>query len=269
VAALGRDPGPLTAAESLSHHVFVGADVVVKVIEAGRHPRLDREITLARSLPPGITAPLIAGGALDTVRYACYARVPGAVPEMGSLSPSVARALASQAVERLDRLHRWTPSGPAAVVLGDGIDDGRVLDVDDMPDHLLGGLAEIAARAPRRVHADVPVHADCHWANWLADGSEVTALLDFEWARFGDPLDDWFFLLAFSGPHLAVVLDVVSRATGISPDELRAACEVRSAGYLASDLRLAARERNAAMAADRLKRLEEVVIGRRWRTPGT
>jgi hypothetical protein len=41
-AALGRDPGPMGVVESLSHRVYVGADVVVKIIEAGRHTRLDR-----------------------------------------------------------------------------------------------------------------------------------------------------------------------------------------------------------------------------------
>jgi hypothetical protein len=44
----------------------------------------------------------------------------------------------------------------------------------------------------------------------------VTALLDFEWARFGEPADDWFFLARFSGPHMEAVLDVIARATAAS-----------------------------------------------------
>jgi len=63
-----------------------------------------------------------------------------------------------------------------------------------VPRRLLDGLTEIAERAPLRAQAVVPVHADCHWGNWLAHGQRVTALLDFEWARFGEPVDDWFFL---------------------------------------------------------------------------
>jgi hypothetical protein len=59
-AVLGRDPGPMAAADSDSHHVFVGRDVVVKVIDAARHSRLDREIALAPHLPAGLTAPLLA-----------------------------------------------------------------------------------------------------------------------------------------------------------------------------------------------------------------
>jgi hypothetical protein len=59
-AALGRDPGPLTAVASDSHQVYVGPDVVVKVIDVTAHARLDREIALATDLPAGLTAPLLA-----------------------------------------------------------------------------------------------------------------------------------------------------------------------------------------------------------------
>jgi len=58
-AVLGRDPGPMAVADGNSHHVYVGPDVVVKIIDAARHSRLDREITLAPHLPAGLTAPLL------------------------------------------------------------------------------------------------------------------------------------------------------------------------------------------------------------------
>ena len=62
-------------------------------------------------------------------------------------------------------------------------------------------------RSPRAARTDVPVHADCYWENWLASDGDLTALLDFEWARFGDPLDDYVFLVSFSGEHEAAVID--------------------------------------------------------------
>jgi Phosphotransferase enzyme family len=185
VAALGRDPGPMATAQSSSHSVYVSPDVVVKVIDAGGHSRLDR----------------------------------------------------------------------------DGI----------MPRHLLDGLTAIAERAPRHARAVVPVHADCHWGNWLTCGQSVTALLDFEWARFGEPVDDWFFLARFSGPHRETVLDVIARATTTSPETLRAECEVREAAYLASDLHAALEHPDAParMAADRLRALDELIVGRYWWRPPT
>lgn len=57
---------------------------------------------------------------------------------------------------------------------------------------LVDGLLAIADESPRDARKDVPAHADCYWENWLAHDGKLTALLDFEWARFGDPLDDYF-----------------------------------------------------------------------------
>ena len=183
---------------------------------------------------------------------------------------------------RFGRLHRWMPAGNAEQTPREPPDDGgfvsqaalcaevenlAALDRDGtVPRRLLDGLTAIAEQAPLHTRAVVPVHADCHWGNWLASGHRVTALLDFEWARFGEPADDWFFLARFSGPHMETVVDVIARATATSPETLRAQCEVRDAAYLASDLR-AALERPgfpAGMAADRLRGLEELIGGHYW-----
>lgn len=287
-AALGRDPGPMTTAESSSHRVYLGSDVVVKIIDAAGHARLDREIALAPHLPPGLTAPLLASGlhrlGPREIRYACYTRVPGTAPGMGlpGVPAAAARPLAEQAVRRLTALHDWTPSGSAERTLAEPVEDGgfagraalvagieslAALDrTGTVPLPVLDGLMDIAERAPLRARAAVPVHADCHWGNWLARDRTVTALLDFEWARFGDPVDDWTFLARFSGPHLEVVLDVIIEETEASPEVLRAECEVREAAYLVSDLRAALEDPGApaAMAADRLRALDELIAGRIW-----
>lgn len=287
-AALGRDPGPMATAASGSHHVYVGSDVVVKLIDEASHARLNREIALAPHLPAGLTAPLLDSGThrleAGDVRYACYTRVPGTAPGMGmpGVDGATACALAEEAVERLGRLHAWVPEGRAGRTLREPLDHGGftgraaffagiegLADRDRhgfLPAHLLDGLRAIARDAPPHARAVVPVHADCHWDNWLAHGRSVTALLDFEWARFGDPVDDWFFLIRFSGPHMETVLDVVARATGTSPDTLRAGCEVREATHLAADLRVALErpDVHARMAADRLRSLEELIVGRYW-----
>jgi hypothetical protein len=94
----------------------------------------------------------------------------------------------------------------------------------------------------------------------------VTALLDFEWARLGEPVDDWFFLARFSGPHMEAVLHVIAPATTNSLETLRAKCEVREATYLISDLRVALEHPagRARMAADRLRGLKELIVGRYW-----
>jgi hypothetical protein len=287
-AVLGRDPGAMVAAESSSHYVYVGSDVVVKIIDVDGHSRLDRETALTPHLPAGLTASLLSSGVwrLGTraVRYACYARVAGTTPGMGmpGVDGVTARQLAEEAVQRLRGLHSWIPAGHAKEILGESLDHGgftsqaalfaeienlAALDRDGIvPGHLLDGLTAIAERAPLPARAIVPVHADCHWGNWLAQDRSVTALLDFEWARFGEPADDWFFLARFSGPHMESVLDVIARATMTSPATLRAECEVRDASYLASDLCVALEHpaTRAPLATERLRGLEELIDGRYW-----
>jgi phosphotransferase family enzyme len=287
-AALGRDPGPMAAVASSSHHVYVSSDVVVKIIDAAGHSRLDRETALAPHLPAGLTAPFLGGGlgrfGTREVRYACYARVPGTAPGMGlpGADGVTARLLAVGAVQRLGTLHRWVPAGHARQTLGEPLDHGgfvsqaalragienlAALDRDRIVSRpLLDGLRAVADRAPRPARAVVPVHADCHWGNWLARDHSVTALLDFEWARFGEPADDWFFLARFSGPHTETVLDVIAGATATPVESLRAQCEVRDAAYLASDLVVALERPDfpARMAADRLRGLSELIVGHYW-----
>jgi aminoglycoside phosphotransferase (APT) family kinase protein len=287
-ATLGRDLGPMATAESDSHQVYVNPDVVVKIIDTTGHSRLDREITLAPHLPTGLTAPLLGSGlyrlGTHEFRYACYTRMPGAVPGMGmpGVDGVTARLLAEEAVQRLGGLHSWMPAGQPEQTLREPLDHGgfvsqaalfaeienlAAVDRDrTVPRHLLDGLTAIAEHALLHTRAVVPVHADCHWGNWLARDQSVTALLDFEWARFGEPADDWFFLARFSGPHTETVLDVITRATTTSLETLRAQCEVRDAAYLASDLCLALERPGlrARMAAVRLRGLEELIAGRYW-----
>ncbi|MER7417417.1 phosphotransferase [Micromonospora peucetia] len=288
LAALGRDPGPVTTVDSSSHQVYVSSDVVVKIIDAAGHSRLNREIALASHLPTGITAPLLDSGlyqlATREVRYACYTRVPGAAPGMGlpGVDGATARLLAEEAVQRLHGLHSWAPTAHAAQTLGEALDHGgfvsqaalfaeveslAALDRDGIvPRRLLDGLTAIAERAPAHARVVVPVHADCHWGNWLASDRSVTALLDFEWARFGEPVDDWFFLARFSGPHLETVLDVIARVTTTPLSTLRAQCEVREASYLAADLRIALQRPGvpAQVVADNIRDLEELIVERLW-----
>ena len=274
--------------QSRSDQVYVGSDLVVKIIDADRHSRLDREVTLAPYLPTGLTPPLLTSGLyrLGTrdVRYACYTRALGSAPGMGlrGVDGATACRLAEDAIQHLEGMHSWIPTGVAEQTLREPLDHGgfvgraalfdeidHLVSVDRLsivPGHLLDGLVAIAERAPLHARAVVPVHADCHWGNWLAWDGRVTALLDFEWARFGEPVDDWFFLARFSGPHMGTVLDVISRSTASPLELLRAECEVREAAYITSDLRVALARGDASsqLAVERLRGLEALIVGHHW-----
>ncbi len=293
-AVLGEPVGQLDRIASRSHLVFLNSAVVVKLVDAADHARLDREIALASELPSGLSPPVLASGVLATttgeVRYACLSRLPGAAPGMGlpGVDRDTARRWAQQAVRQLQRLHRWVPKEPAAAILRERLDHGgftgrgRLLkDIDTVrgldyratvPRPILDGLAAIAGGGPEQAPARVPVHADCHWDNWLVHDHNVTTLLDFEWARFGDPLDDWMFVARFSGPHLLTVLDVIAEATATPLDTLRAGCELREAAHVTSDLRLALQESGghaAAEAENLVRELHDIVIRHSWWQPGT
>ena len=212
--------------------------------------------------------------------------MPGAPPGIGlpGADAATARRWAEQAVRRLDDLHRWTPTGAAEQALKESpvhegftgraaliaeIDGILAADRDTViPRPLIDGLTAIAENAPLHAGADLPVHADCDWGNWLADDQNVTALLDFERARFGVPADDWVLLAVTSGPHIALVLDVIAEQTASSPEALRAECEIRDAAFIAEDLRHALELPDAPpWTARRVLDLEGLVIGRRWWQP--
>lgn len=285
---LGMDPGSFTFAQSSSHRVYLSSDVVVKLIGVGDHSRLDREVALFPHPPVGLTAEFLSSGSralgLGRVRYACYRRVPGVAPSIGLPDVDEPSALnwTAQALRYLEDLHRWTPVGSAAQMLREPLDHGgfvtrdkmiadvaKIRDVDRtrlMSRSVVDGLADMADHAPFAASARVPVHADCHWGNWLVDDRRVTALVDFEWARFGAPIDDWFFLARFSGSHRHAVLRLISDATATPLDDLRAECELREAAYLTSDLLIALSQHQETPQAafDLLSEIEDLVVNRSW-----
>lgn len=281
---LGRDPGPLSTAESMSHYVFLGAEIAVKLVGVHVHDRLDLEITLAPRLPAGLGAPLLAAGreqfgapelfGATEIRYACFTRMPGVRAGVGlpGTDPETARRWAGQAARRLHDLHRWTPTGEADRALRkspvhEGF-TGRAALLETIeriaaPAPHLDVLRAIADRAPAYATTDTPVHADCDWGNWLVDGPDVTALLDFERARYGVPADDWVLLAVTSGRHLGTVLDAIADVTGEDPAGLRRDCELRDAAHIADDVAYGqAQENPPAWLARRLDDLRQ--LGPRW-----
>ncbi|WP_027341122.1 phosphotransferase family protein [Hamadaea tsunoensis] len=279
---LGRDPGPLTTADSMSHYVFLGAGIAVKLIGAHIHDRLDLEVTLAPRLPAGLGAPLIAAGRTEfagtEIRYAVFTRMPGVRAGVGlpGADDATARRWAEQAVRRLHDLHRWTPDGEVEQALRKSpVHEGFVgraalLEQIERIDRaavvsrwLVDRLRAIAASAPSDGPAATPVHADADWGNWLVDGPDVSALLDFERARYGVPADDWILLAVTSGPHLGAVLGAIVDLTGADPLVLRAECELRDAAHIAGDVAYALEEEKVpGWLAARIGHLERLAAGR-------
>jgi aminoglycoside phosphotransferase (APT) family kinase protein len=112
------------------------------------------------------------------------------------------RVVASQAGTALARLHSAPVTGPAAAALEDS---DQVTQFRDLLD-LMGephpafelGLRWLDARRPDEARSTV-VHGDFRTGNLVIDGDGLQAVLDWELAHRGDPLEDlgWFCVRAW------------------------------------------------------------------------
>jgi len=192
----------LEAASSVTNEVWLTDRHVIRV---NRRPnqRLRREAILGPSLPAEIGYPMVVsyGGQLGA-DFLVVRRVPGRPlahcwPTMGH---EQRRRAVSQLAAKMKRLHQ-TP-GPAdlptidapqmlrgdtlspvmslLVALGQArglanVDPGLIDDVEDLVYELSPAIEPF--------HSDHLVHGDLTFENVLWDGRDVTAILDFEWAR--------------------------------------------------------------------------------------
>jgi aminoglycoside phosphotransferase (APT) family kinase protein len=219
---------PLERASSVTNEVWLAGDYVIRV---NRHPnqRLRREAALAPLLPDDIGYPEIVayGGDLGADWLVCR-RVPGLV--LSRCWPAMTRDERREAVRQLSakmrRMHRFEfptdlPDIDAPQLLGgthsfspvdpllDALNRARTLDnVDPRLIDQAGALVRKTAFALDPFDHTTLVHGDLTFENILWDGSQITAVLDFEWARAGPAdLDLDVFLRFCAYPFLHVAED--------------------------------------------------------------
>lgn len=228
----GLDPkAPLLPASSVTNEVWLTPTHVIRV---NRRPnqRLRREAILGPTLPSEIGYPLVvAYGGRMGADWLVVRRVPGAVlarcwPDM---TETMRRAAIRQLAGKLERLHR-TP-GPAGLPAIDApqllrgdtlspvmsllvaidqarslphVDRGLIHDIEQMVYRLTDAIEPFAS--------DFLVHGDLTFENVLWDGEQITALLDFEWARTAPADVDLDVFLRFCCyPQLHVADDYVDQ----------------------------------------------------------
>jgi aminoglycoside phosphotransferase (APT) family kinase protein len=222
----GIDSTGLHRADSVTNEVWLTADYVVRV-NRDASMRLYREAVLSQVLPPEVGYPPVVqhGGEVGS-DWLLLERLPGvslsrAWPHM---TQAQRRHAVRQLAERLRVVHSTVcprldglsdvpqlldpaPTGAQAVSkLIEGlerastfrhVDAGVTADAIDMVNTLASALDPF--------DAVTVVHGDLTFENVLWDGSNVTAVLDFEFARPGPPDLDLDVLLRFvSLPHLHV-----------------------------------------------------------------
>lgn len=225
----GLDSTGLHRADSVTNDVWLTPDYVVRV-NRDASMRLYREAVLSQILPAEVGYPPVVqhGGEVGS-DWLLLERLPGvslsrAWPEMDHHQR---RRAVKQLAERLRVVHRTAcprldgltdvpqlldnaaTGGQAVVKLLEGLER---LSTFANVDHGITGdaiaMVESLADSLDPFDAVTIVHGDLTFENVLWDGSDVIAVLDFEFARPGPPDLDLDVLLRFvSLPHLHVPAD--------------------------------------------------------------
>jgi hygromycin-B 7''-O-kinase len=226
---------PLTRASSVTNEVWLGEGCVIRV-NRRLDQRLRREAQLAPQLPSEVGYPEVIayGGELGNDWFVC-GRVPGLVLARcwPAMTRSERREVIVQFAAQLRELHRFefpdglpqtvSPQllggpdslGPTTPLL-EAIERARSLE------HVDGKLLTAAAAIVRETsyvldpwQSRTTVHGDLHFENVLWDGSHITALLDFEYARAAPPdvdLDVFLRFCAYPFLHVAPDYERLTRA---------------------------------------------------------
>lgn len=241
--AAGLDPSiPLEPANSVTNEVWIGHDLIVRV-NSQPNDRLRREATLAKSLPPEVGYPkVIAYGGDVGADFLILERLAG--HPLGRWWPGMnqeqRREAIAQLATRLRAVHA-TPAPPIPplthtpqllVPSTNGRDAVQPLlaAIERMgllpfiePSLVRDLLERIQLSAPYLTPFDsrTLIHGDLTFENILWDGTSITGLLDFEWARPGPPdLDLDILLRCCAFPHLHSAPDYEDRARAIDYREV-------------------------------------------------
>ena len=229
LSEVGIPSAGLQRADSVTNEVWLTADHVVRV-NRDASLRLHREAVLSQALPASVGYPeLIQHGGEVGSDWLVVRRRPG-VPlsrAWPSLDTDQRRDAVHQLAARLRVVHQTecpnldglrdvpqlldpAPTGRVATArLGDALRRARDLEhVDGALMDDLGDLVRATADALDPFDATTIVHGDLTFENVLWEAGQVTAILDFEFARPGPPDLDLDVLLRFAAlPHLHVAAD--------------------------------------------------------------
>lgn len=223
---------PLTRASSVTNEVWLTPDFAIRVNRRPDH-RLRREAQLGPLLPAEVHYPeVVAYGEGMGFDWLIVKRIPGNVLSRSwpSMAPAQRRLAVRQLAFMLRTLHQArSPIGlddmgaPQLLQTGQGKEPTAPLlaglvqlrSTKHVDARLIDALTEIVKDSSRLLQPfDVPtlIHGDVTFENVLWDGDEVTALIDFEWARAAPADLDLDIILRFCAfPDLHVAEDYVEQ----------------------------------------------------------
>ena len=138
----------------------------------------------------------------DAHQAAVYERVAGREDLFRDTTAAQRWTILSQFMEYVARLHRLEPSGlglddvldwpasPDEVALAEVDNTERLIGGADGEPLITFGLQWLRSHVPPEVDRVALVQGDTGPGNFLFEGDRLTAVVDFEWAHFGDPMED-------------------------------------------------------------------------------
>lgn len=225
-----KDAGPLERVPSLLNEVWYAGPYVIRVSADPNVRRLRYESLLSTYLPDEVGYPeIVTYGRAEFAEWLVIRRIKGeplsrAWPNM---SPRDRHTAIESLARRLRSLHDVPPSAIGELTPpfteSDNLDcphqlpAARVRELIERARHLRFVSHQLLDQAHVLVNetegaADADptglIHGDLHFENVLWDGTEVNALVDFEWARPGVPELDLDVILRFcADPFLHVADD--------------------------------------------------------------
>src|SRR5436190_3134803 len=224
---------PLERASSITNEVWYAGNWVVRVNTRERRGNLKHEAEIAVLLPPEIGYPeVVSYGSNESAEWLVHRRVAGDVlsrvwPRM---SEGERRSATRQLADRLWAIHTIAGAPTPPYLFDDNLEcphqlpPSRTVELlwraTSLPfvDHgvIMEAVQFVEANASYLDDGGATerlVHGDLHFENVLWDGSEVSAVLDLEWARPAAADIDLDVLLRFCAhPFLHVAEDYQHQA---------------------------------------------------------
>lgn len=149
----------------------------------------------------GLLVPAVLGWN-EPYQAALYQRVPGREDLFRDTTADQRWAILEQFMDFVVRLHRleptelglddvlmW-PATPEAVALSEVDNTEQLIGTADGEPLITFGLHWLRRHVPSEVDRVALVQGDTGPGNFLFEGDRLTAVVDFEWAHFGDPMED-------------------------------------------------------------------------------
>lgn len=260
---------PAYRTDSARNEVWLVGPLVVRISGTPSSVRLAHERAVRELLPPDVVRPVVlAHGTSVFGQWEVQRRIPGVTVARAwpTLNNAQRRELIVAVARQLRSIHRVDASGLTSPFdRSDSLEAPHLLPLDrllrgvarlrsmDGLDHGVVRAVEDFVRRDGALVEHVPtglVHGDFHLENVMVSGTEISAVLDFEFSHRGWPAQDLEILARFcAAPQVSVARDLAEQ---VRADDFRSVVTWMHEGHpeLFEDPDLVARVNLCSLAYD-------------------